>query len=153
MFAKSTLPILLIIIALNAACCLAGECSGGNFPCAQLSKEECQNFEWSAWCTINDNKINDWDADCTGTVFCHQASTIHLPWYKYLLKYTRYTCYHNSYGIRTSVVSVVLFYHCFNLYSSPTNNVQWLLLRLTMVDARTLTKIMLPARLSLHWHL
>ena len=79
MFAKPTLPILLIIIALNAVCCLAGECSGGNFPCAQLSKEECQNFEWSAWCTINDNKINDWDADCTGTVFCHQASTIHLP--------------------------------------------------------------------------
>jgi len=74
MFAKPTLPFLLIMIALNAACCLAGECAGGNFPCAQLSKEECQSYEWSTWCTINDNKIDDWDPDCTGTVFCHQLT-------------------------------------------------------------------------------
>ena len=54
--------------------------------------------------------------------------------------------YHND--LLLFVLSLLQFTH-----SLPTNNVQRLLLRLTMEDARTPTKIMLLARLSLLWHL
>ena len=75
----------------------------------------------------------------------------------FVIRQVRYICHDiypcNRYMSTHIHNDIVLFYDCSNLHSSPTNNVQWLLLRLTMVDARTLTEIMLQARLSLHWHL
>ncbi len=70
---NSVLSICFLILGLSASMVEGGECSGGNFHCNWLG-EQCSSAEWSAWCTPNENKVDSFEPDCEGTVYCHQLS-------------------------------------------------------------------------------